>query len=143
MIRRAASGFTLIELVVAITLIGICSATILGFMSTMASRNAAVLLDQQSTNIAEAYLQEALSKSFTAQAGSRNDVADYSFTDNGARDSQGNAVAGLGNYQINIAAAPAAFGTITQASGECYQITVTVTDPFGNSLSLVGYRTSH
>jgi MSHA pilin protein MshD len=136
--RRTASGFTLIELIVAITLLGVCSATLFGFMATMDSRNAAMLLNQQSLSIADAYLQEALSKSFVSQAGARNDVADYNFTDNGARDSSGAQIAGLDGYNVQVAATPTAFGAI--ASTDCYQIIVTVTNPYGESLSVVGYR---
>jgi MSHA pilin protein MshD len=136
--QRTASGFTLIELIVAITLIGVCSATLFGFMATMDSRNAAILVNQQSRSIADAYLQEALSKRFAPQAGARNDVADYNFTDNGARDSSGALIAGLNSYTVQIVAAQTAFGAI--ASTDCYQVTVTVIDPFGESVSVVGYR---
>lgn len=141
--RDISSGFTLIELVVAITLVGICCATLLGFMATMESRNAAVLVNQQSISIADAYLQEAFSISFTAVAGARNDVADYNFTDIGARDSQGNLISGLDQYSVQVASIPVAFGGITLLSQGCYRITVTVTDPFGETVSIVGYRTSH
>lgn len=136
--RRNARGFTLIESVVAIALIGVCCATLFGFMAEMDSRNAAMVVNQQSVSIADAYLQEAMSKPFSAQLGARNDVADYNFTDNGAVDSSGAAIAGLSNYTIQIAAVQTAFGAIP--SSQCYQITVTVTDPYGESLSVVGYR---
>jgi len=141
--RRNAAGLTLVELVVSITLIGICSATVLGFISKTSERSARVLLDQQATGVAESYLQEALSKSFVSQAGARNDVGDYNFTETGAHDSQGNAIAGLGGFDVQVSAQYVAFGTITLASQQCYQVIVTVTDSFGGSVSLVGYRTAH
>ena len=134
-----AAGFTLIESVVAIALIGICSATLFGFMAEMDSRNAAMLVNQQSLSIADSYLQEALSKQFAPQLGARNDVADYNFVDNGAVDSTGAAIAGLGNYTVRVTAVQTAgFGAIP--SNDCYEITVTVTDPYGESISVVGYR---
>jgi prepilin-type N-terminal cleavage/methylation domain-containing protein len=141
--KRRDAGFTLIELVVAITLMGICSATVLGFMSQTSERSARVLLDQQATGIAESYLREALSKSFLAIAGSRNDVSDYNFSETGAHDSRGSAIAGLGNFNIQVSAQYVALGTITLASKQCYEVIVTVTDGFGGSVSLVGYRTAH
>ena len=136
--KRHSHGFTLVELVVAITLIGVCSATLFGFMAEMDSRNAAMVVNQQSISIADAYLQEALSKPFASQIGARNDVGDYNFTDNGAVDSTGAAIAGLGNYTIRVAAVQTAFGVIPNT--ESYQVSVTVTDPYGESVTVVGYR---
>src|SRR5688500_18126239 len=101
--RPAQRGFTLIELVVAITMVAICSTTVLSLMSTIAERSANVLVQQQSAAIANAYIQEAISKPFAPQAGGTshadyNDIADFNFTDVGARDQLGNPIAGLSGY---------------------------------------------
>jgi MSHA pilin protein MshD len=53
------------------------------------------------------------------------------------------AVAGLAGYSASIAVAPAALGTITAASGDALRITVTVTTPGGDTLTLDGYRSRH
>lgn len=142
MTHRTSSGFTLVELVVAITLVGICSATVLGFMSATATRSARVLLDQQAIGIAESYLQQALSKSFTPQGGARDDIGDYNF-DETPQDLQGNAIAGLGSFTVSVRARYVNFGAITRLSRQCYQVRVIVTDTFGGSVRLVGYRTAH
>lgn len=138
--RFTVRGFTLIELVVAITIVGVVSSTIVGLMSVISQRSAAVLMKQQSAAIANSYIQDALSKPFAAGPGPRDDVADYNFNQVGAHDQMGNPIAGLSGYrvQINTQAAPLAGVGALQS----YRVIVTVTDPGGGSTSVSGYKMS-
>lgn len=145
MSRCTSRGFTLIELVVAITLVGVISTTIISLMSVISERSAAVLMKQQAAEIANAYMREALSKPFAAGAGTGaranlDDVADYNFTDAGAYDQQGNAIAGLSGYRVQITTVPAALAGVIAA--QSYRVTVIVTDPAGGSTRVSGYKMS-
>jgi len=44
---------------------------------------------------------------------------------------------------VESVVATAALGSLTAASGDALHITVTVTDPVGNTLTLDGYRSRH
>lgn len=144
--RRPASGFTLIELVVAITIIGICSATILGAMSLISLRSAEALASQQAASVAQAYMQEILSKSFSVGPGSGtranfDDVLDYNtLPDTVVRNQLGAAVAGFSAYRVTVAVAGAQFGVIPNAQSR--RVVITVTDPLNQAISVTAYKTS-
>lgn len=53
------------------------------------------------------------------------------------------ALAGLSDYSASIAVSTAALGSISAGSGDALRITVTVTTPGGDTLSLDGYRSRH
>lgn len=131
-------GFTLIELVVAITIVGVISSTIIGLMSVISERSAAVLMKQQAAAIANSYIQEALSKPFAAGPGPRDDVADYNFNHAGAYDQMGNAIVGLSGYRVQIFTQLAPLAAVPAA--QSYRVTVTVIDPGGGSTSVSGYK---
>lgn len=138
--RCTVRGFTLIELVVAITIVGVVSSTILGLMSVISERSAAVLMKQQAAAIANSYIQEALSKPFAAGPGPRDDVADYNFNHVGAYDQMGNPINGLGGYRVRISSQGAPLAGV--AALQSYLVVVTVTDPAGGSTSVSGYKMS-
>lgn len=148
--QLAPRGFTLVELVVAITIIGVCSATILGVMSLISLRSAEVLVLQQSTAIAQSYIEEVIAKDFNVQPGSGarqnfDDVMDYNtLPDTVVRDQLGNAVAGLGSYsvQVAVAAVPFTSGAITIPAAQSRRIVVTVTDPLNQTTLVTAYKTS-
>jgi MSHA pilin protein MshD len=141
---RRSRGMTLIELIIAITVIAIAVTSVLGLLSSIAVRSASALTSAQSAAIASAYLEEALSKAYTpaANAGGRanfNDVGDYNFTDVGARDANGNAIPNLNQYTVQVTAVPAALGAVPNA----IRVDVTVTTPTGVVTQLTGFRTSY
>ena len=70
-----------------------------------------------------------------------NDYHGYSMT--GIVDITNTAVAGLSGYSASVSVAASALGSVTAGSGDALRITVTVTSPNGQSLSLDGYRTRH
>lgn len=143
---KRAQGATLIELIIAITVIAIAVTAVLGLLSAISMRSASAMTSTQAASIASAYLDEALSKAYQdpdgiAEAGRANfdDVRDYNFVDNGARDANGNLVAGLGQYTVQITAVLAALGAVPNA----IRVDVQVTSPNGTVILLTGFRTSY
>ncbi len=64
-------------------------------------------------------------------------------TTGGIKDITDTAISGLSGYSASVSVAAAALGTITAASGDAMRITVSVTDPGGNVITLDGYRSRH
>ena len=60
--RHPQRGVTLIEMVVAITIVAMAATTILGAMGAVASRSADAMLQQQAIAIAQAYLDEIMQR---------------------------------------------------------------------------------
>src|SRR5262245_55724281 len=102
-------GVTLVELIVAIVVVGVAIASVLGVFAATSMRSADAMARNQSTAIASAYLEEIQSKSFDVLPGTDDranfdDVRDYDgLADSGARDQNDNALAGLAAYQVNVA----------------------------------------
>jgi MSHA pilin protein MshD len=159
-----ARGVTLIELIVAIAVIGTGVAGILAVMDLTTRRSADPMVLQQAQLIAESYLEEVLLKRFTdpdtdtvcpAAEVSRIDydnVCDYNGLSNGAGaiDQLGNPVPGLEGYNVSVtvsAAAGVALGSINNADGtvRVLRVDVLVThDAFaGVSVPLTGYRVNY
>jgi len=146
-----ARGVTLVELVVAIVVIGIALAGVTVVFVRNTTASADPMIWHQGTAIAEAYLEEALTKPFVDPDGTNvgetratyDDVADYNFTDIGARDQNGTPINGLGGYTVQIQTVVEALNDITAASGNAMRVTVTVTTPAGGSVTISGYRTNY
>ena len=143
---------TLVELVITIVIIGIAAAALYSAMAAIMGRSADPLLRQQSLSIAESYLEEALLQPFldptalTACQGvpgnraAFDDVCDYRAVDDaGAQDANGNAIAGLGNYRVQMAVTPPALWNGVTAM----RVDVIVTDPAGQAVVLSGFRTCY
>lgn len=144
---RNHSGVTLIELIVAMVVVSIALAGVLMVINFTTLHSADPVLRHQAIAIAEAYMEEITLKNFTDPdadgEGNRalyDDVDDYNgLTDNGARDQNDNAIAGLGGYTVTVAVQNQNYGPAGgQVAG--LQIDVTVTDPAGESLTLTGFR---
>jgi MSHA pilin protein MshD len=107
------------------------------------------MIAHQAIAIAEAYLEEALTKNFDVGPGSTratyDDVRDYNFTDNGARDQNGTLINGLGGYTVQVAAALDGLNNIIVASGSAIRVQVTVTPPASSTGTVIlsGYRTNY
>ncbi len=145
---RAARGVTLIELVVAITIVAIAATAVLGAMSAITGRGADAMVRQQEVAIAEAYLEEILLEPVAPPAGapaptgraSFDDVDQYNgLVDVGAHDQFGNPIPNLANYTVSVAVTQStALSGI--AAADARRIDVTVTNPAAGSVSLTGYR---
>ena len=143
---RAQRGSTLIELVVAIVIITMAGGTIVGLISLMSRSSAETMTQSQSANIANAYLNEVLSKPFGAVAGSSNDVRDYNgLAHLGAQDRFGNVILGTADYRIDVFVQNAALGTGANSisPANSLRVQVRVTDPMGDALWLTGFKTQH
>ncbi|BAV32707.1 hypothetical protein SCL_0385 [Sulfuricaulis limicola] len=142
-------GATLVELIVAIIIIGVALAGVLTVFVRNTRASADPLIWHQATAIAEAYLEEALTKNFTVGPGNTrqtfDDVLDYNFTDVGAHDQTGTPIAGLEGYTVQVQAAVDALNDITLASGNAIRVTVTVTPAVSASSTVVvsGYRANY
>jgi len=159
-------GFTLIEVIIFIVVVGAGLAGILSVTNTVVKSSADPLIAKQTVAIAESMLEEILLKEFcdpdtvdrttapptcgahTTEASRTlyDDVDDYNgySTTTGIVDLTGTAVAGLANYNITsvtVAVTTAAQNAALNAIG-AKRVTVTVTGPQG-SITLVGYRSNY
>lgn len=144
MIRKQI-GFTLIELIISMVIIGIGVAGILQVMTLTTAHSADPMIQHQAVAVAEAYLEEILTKSYDPlpQTGVRanfDDVLDY----NGLSDSpplnQFGAATGLPtDYTVTVVVgAPAAIDGILAR-----QIDVTVTHAVLGAITITGFRTNY
>ena len=150
-IRRVA-GFTLIEVVVTLLVLGIAAAALVGVYSNMVSGSADPAIQQQAITVAEAYMEEVMGKEFddpvlpetgSAEAGetrpSFNDVQDYNaLPDNQVRDRNGNPIAQLAAYSVTVSVAGAVLNGVN-----AMQVDVTVTHPAIDAIALSGFRTDY
>lgn len=142
-------GVTLVELLVSIVIVSIAASGVLGVLSMTTAGSADPMIRHQAAAIAESYLEEILLKPFTdpdgvdgeAARADFDDLDDYDgLADAGARDQFGNAITGLGNYNVIVAvAASAALPAVPAA--DTLRIDVVVTHGVDVSFSLSGYRT--
>ena len=142
-------GFTIIEMVVAIVVIGVGVAGLLSAFSMSVRNSADPMQLKQSQVVADEVMEEILLKPYNsttpgAQVGcARNqfyDVADYNgYTTTGKIcDVDGIAIAGLNGYSLKIDVVATTLGGLTAAR----KITVTVTHGSGTYV-LVGWRTDY
>lgn len=150
--RGQQRGFTLVELVVAITVVSIAAATILGALAQAASRSADAMVQQQAIAIGQAYLEEIQQRYVVDPGigtppntgrGSWDLVDQYNgLSDVGAHDQFGNAIAALSAYNVSVAVGTSsALGGLPGAATR--RIDVTVTRTPGVSVTLTGYRTNY
>lgn len=149
--RRRHKGFTLIELIVFIVVIGVGLAGILAVSNSVVRSSADPLVRKQTLAIAESLLEEILLKDYVKPAGStalgfaaggaRNlydTVDDYTgyVTAGGVVDVSGAALPGLGAYNV----APAVTVNVVVLGGTTLKrIVVSVTGPQG-TIALTGFR---
>lgn len=144
-------GVTLVELIVSIVVIGVAVGGVLAVMTRNTQSSADPMVQHQATAIAEAYLEEILTKEFADPGGPAietrptfDNVADYGGLNNiGARDQNDNPIVGLENYTVNVVVAADDLNTITLLSGNALRVTVTVTHPQSGAIAISGYRTNY
>ena len=150
--RSRHRGVTLVELVVAITIVAIAATTILGALAAVATRSADAMLQQQAIAIAESYLSEILQRwvidpnpTTPPNTGRASwDLVDQynGLVDVGAHDQFGNPIASLNNYTVSVSTSQSsALAGVPAAAAR--RVDITVTYPPSASVILSGYRTTY
>lgn len=145
MSNKRMAGVTLVELIIAIAIVGMALAGLAAVYSRANIASADPVVQQQMIAIGETMMEEIMLKPFTEsdnQAGraNYNDVQDYAgYASAGIRDATDAAVPGLQDYGVAVAVGPAALTGIA-ANGDALRIDVTVSYR-GQSLTLTGWRT--
>ncbi len=140
-------GVTLVELVIAIVIVGIAAAALYSAMASISARSADPMLRQQSLLLAEAYLEEILAQAYADPGASAacgracfDDVADYhGRNDQPPRDAQDNVLPQLAGYRVQVSVTDSSLAD-GAASVPARYVEVRVTDPAGQELVLGGYR---
>lgn len=170
MSSKGVSGFTLIEMIVAIVIIGVGLAGVLTAFSTTVKASADPLIHKQMLTVAEEMMEEVLLKPFDPPSGGFtpttttlpvtcipvaapgptaatrtqfDDVSDYSaYATDGACDIDGRAITGLEGYDVKVAIDTGS--SLGGLSGVAIAKKITVEVTHGTeTLSLVGWRTNY
>lgn len=155
MFTRRQNGFSLVELLVSMIVIGVGLAGLMSVIPVAIRTSTDPLITKQALTIAEGMLSEIASKpfanptnGFTGAATQANralfdDVSDYNgYSSVGAYTIAGGApIAGLTGYNVSVSVAGTALGAATAV--DSLLITVTVTYQGGTSVSVSGYRLNY
>ena len=143
-----ARGFTLVELIIGIVVIGVAVGGVLLVMRTTVARSADPMIAHQGVAIAEAYLEEILTKNFTGVSpvcttrATYNSASCYDGLSQPPTDSAGNAIPELAAYSVTIGAGGAGSCGAGLGAGES-RIAVVVTHPSGFTYRLDGCITDY
>lgn len=147
--KKSQVGFTLIEIITTLVIIGIAATAILSVFSSTISSSANPMIQQQAISVAEAYMEEIMLKAFNDPDGTGgetranfDDVLDYNgLTDVGARDQNDNPIASLADYTVTVSVTGSSLNGIP--ASEAFLITVNVTHTALGSIVLTAYRTDY
>ena len=149
--RRRQRGVTLIELIIAITIVAIGVTSILGALSVASNRSADSMVLQQAVSVAQAYLDEILQRWVVDPNGNPGasgranwDIVDAynGLNDAGAHDQFGNAIAALSTYNVSVSVVSST-GLSGIGSAAVRRIDVTVTHAPNVTVTLSGYRANY
>jgi MSHA pilin protein MshD len=142
---RKQAGATLIELIVSIVIISTAIAGVLGIVNLTVLHSADPIMQQQAIAIAESYIEEITSLPVLTSGGANvggdraifDNVDDYNgLSDIGVVDQDGNAIANLANYNVNIAIVNQTINGLANMR----EITVTVQRLGTSTIRLVAYK---
>lgn len=147
--RRRAGGMTLIELIVAIVVLGVGLTGVLVAYNQAVMRSADPMVTKQMLAIAEELMEEISLRQFAAggatpAAGcarsSHDDVMDYNgYASTGMCDIDGLAIPSLASYDVSVTVTAVTLPAPTSVAALRIEVTVTHA---GQALTLVGYRTA-
>lgn len=143
-----ARGFTLVELVMGIIVISVAVGGVLLAMRTTVAKSADPMLAHQGIAIAEAYMEEVLTKNFTGVSpvcltrATYNSASCYDGLSQPPTDSAGNAIASLAAYTVTVNVGAAGTCGAGLGAGES-RIAISVTHPSGFTYLLDGCITDY
>jgi MSHA pilin protein MshD len=145
--RRRMAGVTLVELVVAMVIVGVALAGLVSVYNRASIASTDPLITQQMLAIGETMMEEVMLKPYTgnkvpdALRAQYDELDDYaSYAKQAVTDVDGNAIAGLERYQIGVTVGTAPQTLPGVATTDVKRIVVTVWN--GNqNLVLTGWRT--
>ncbi|MGF6271695.1 MSHA pilin protein MshD [Massilia sp. UYP11] len=149
-IKRMA-GMTLVELIIAIVIVGTALAGLVAVYNRANVASADPLITQQMLAIAETMMEEVMLKPYMTDGSNAPQPAiraDYTEIDHyngyatsgGIVDVAGDPVAGLGRYDVAVSVTPTTLTNIANAA-DVRRIQVVVTERGGQQLQLTGWRT--
>ncbi len=161
--HRRQVGLTLIELIIAIVVLGIAAVGILSALSRTAVLNVDPLLRVQSQALAESVMDEILARPFyrpendptldsnnsgsltcaSADNNAKTSVCDYNGL-NTLEQASGEPYEGVSGYSLLVTVDPSESDDFSDIAANCaVRINVAVTDPSGATTRLNAYRTSY
>jgi MSHA pilin protein MshD len=145
--KRRMAGVTLVELVVAMVIVGIALAGLMTVYNRASIASADPLITQQMLAIGETMMEEVMLKPYESTTGTKSTRAQYDALDDYASyakqtvtDVDGNAIAGLERYRVAVTVGPAGQPLPGIATADVKRIVVTVWNGDQN-LVLTGWRT--
>ena len=152
---RVQRGFSLVELIISIIIMSVGLAGLMSLIPFAIRTSSDPMLTKQALTIAEGLLNEISSKPFSNPTGGFtgaatqanravfDDALDYNgYSSTGAYAIEGvTPIAGLGSYDVSVTVAGSVLSAATAA--DCLLITVTVSYPGGNTITLSGYRLNY
>ncbi len=145
MTKPRQQGFTLVELIIFIVVVGAGLAGILSVMNQVVRHSADPMLTKQAVALADSVLEEVLQKAYDDPDGSNTGETDRSNWDNvddfnGATQAAFGLPPNLAGYAVAVAVADGSATLGVQAR----RVTVTVTiSATGDRVALVGYRANY
>ena len=143
--HRRQRGVTLVELIVALVIVGVGLAGLIAAFTRTSVNSADPMIRKQMGSVAEGMMEEVLLKPFAADAtaastrDSYNDIWDFNgYTSNGIKTVSGDSIPGLENYSVAVSVAATSLTNVP--AGDAALVSVTVTYA-GQSLTLYGWRT--
>lgn len=152
--KTKTSGFTLVEMIITITLAGIIAVGVIQVSGKMVSRSANPMLRYQSIAVAEAYLNEILAKKYAVMGDAKCDTTALSranfeyicqyhaLTDTGAKDQTNTAIAELAGYNVAVTVTESALLGDISTAADTQLITIAVDGPADLDASLSAYRSN-
>jgi len=147
--KQRQAGFTLVEMIIAIVIIGLGLAGLLAALNLNVRSSADPLLRKQMLSVAEEMMEEILLKPVAAGPGTivgcdrsaADNVTDYAGYNQSVCDIDGTAVSGLSDYNVNVnITTPTLSDGSTGVAALRVEVTVTRGD---DSLTLTGWRTDY